>query len=257
MSDRPADFRPVCLTEPVPGEPELVSEDSRMGFRDAAGALLGMNVVSAGLSLVNETVIGHSALGFNQLLMEAVDTGMAVGLLESARRDRNGDFESASKFREKLYGLHILIAAVGIGESARLIREGETPSISNIAVSSLVAMMNLGYLRHFRRHRQGVAHTEAPTVMDAFDDPIEVVQDSMHDLPTAEIAYEMNRNGTTAIAQTNLAESGGGLFGAIGQFLAPFGSAAAAIGSNVAVIGLMGRQMWRERVLRKENLATV
>lgn len=247
---------PECLTEPYPVDingagQDIIEPSLRREFGAAIGALLGMNAGSMALSIVNETVIGHSALGFNQLLMETVDTGMAVGLLESARRDRAGNHEGASKFRQKLYGLHILVAAVGIGESARLIREGSTPSVANIAVSSVVALMNMGYLRHFSSHQRGTAHTAEPTAMTAYEDPIEVVQDAAHDWPNPEAAYRMNKNGTTAIAQTNLAESGGGVIGSIGEFFAPFSSAISAIASNVAVIGLMGRQIWRERAMRK------
>jgi hypothetical protein len=81
------------------------------------------------------------------------------------------------------------------------------------------------------------------------EDPLEVVQDNIYDLPSAEEVHRMNNNGTTAIAWTNVSESAGGLFGSVAQMAFGQGGAVAAIASSAAVVGIMGQQIWRERAL--------
>ncbi len=232
---------------------EIVSKEQQKIFRKAVTHLLGVNAVSFALSMVNEVVIGHSALGFTQATMELTDTAMAGGLEVSHRNDVKGNHRSASTQRKALYGLHIGTASIGIVEGVRLMNEGSTPTIGNIIVSGIVGALNTHYLYHKRKHLLHTAHTKTPDIKMAYEDPIEVTQDEIRKKPNAETIHQLNENGTTAIAHTNLAEAAGGLIGSAAQFGWEQGSATAAIGSSVAVIGIMVRQIHKEhRVLSEQ-----
>lgn len=226
--------------------PSQVSEEQQSIFRHAVKRLLGVNAISFALSTFNEVVIGHSALGFTQATMELTDTALAGGLAFSHRNDVRGRHRRATRQRKALYGVHIATASLGIAEGVRLMHEGSEPSLGNMVVSGIVGALNLHYLHHKRKHRHHVAHTEKPNIEMAFEDPIEVVQDEIHKYPDADTIHQLNEDGTTAIAQTNLAEAAGGLIGSVAQLGWEQGSATAAIASSVAVVGIMARQIIRE-----------
>lgn len=226
---------------------EVVSSEQQSKFKKALLKLLGVNAVSTTLGIFNEVVVGHSALGFTQVTMEATDTGMAAGLGISHKQDKAGNHHRASRIRQSLYGLHFVVAGVGIAEGARLMSQGETPSPGNIAISGLVGVINTHIIRHNLKHRRQKAHVLKPSVVTAQDDPIEVVQDVIHERPDAETAHQLNIDGTTAIATTNLIEAGGGVAGPLIQMGWEQGSATAAIVSSAAVMVVMGRQVIIER----------
>lgn len=228
---------------PIP----VVSKEQQSLFKHAVKRLLGINAVSFALSTFNEIVIGHSALGFTQATMELTDTALAGGLAFSHRNDVRGNHHRATRQRKALYGLHITTASIGIAEGVRLMHEGSEPSIGNMVVSGIVGALNTHYLYHKRKHRKHTAHTQPPDIEMAFEDPIEVVQDEIHKYPDADTIHQLNEDGTTAIAQTNLAEATGGLVGSVAQFGWEQGSATAAIASSVAVIGIMSKQILKEQ----------
>lgn len=232
-----------------------VSQEQRKFTKKAINNLLGVNAVSAALSIVNEVVLGHSALGFNQFAMEVTDTGLAAGLKASEKNDAFRKHKRASRQRIGLYGLHIATASIGIAEGVRLVSLDAKPSVANMAVAGVVGVLNVGYIRHKNKHHKKEAHTTIPDTDMAFEDPIEVIQDEIYDYPSAEIIHQLNDNGTTAIAHTNIAEAAGGVLGAGSQFFWEQGSAAGAILSSVAVIGIMAHQIWRERSVMSERIS--
>lgn len=238
----------------VNSQSEIVSEKNRTGFRRAFAKLLGVNAVSAGLSLANEALMGHSALGFTQLTMEGTDSGLVAGLGVSHKLDKQGKHLVASRWRQALYGIHIGVAGVGIAEGMRLMHEDARPTWGNIAISGLVGVINAHYIRHTRKHIHGEAHQDEPDIIMAEEDPIEVIQDVEAGMPNADKVHKLNIDGTTAIAMTNLAEAGGGVVGPVLQFGWNQGSATAAIGSSLAVAGIMARQIIIERRALSEFL---
>jgi len=226
---------------------ERISPEQQSVFRRGLVKLLGINVVSFAFSVINETLIGHSALGFGQASMELTDAGMVGGLEASHRADVRGEHEKASKRRKWLYGLHIGTATLGAVEAMRLIEERAEPSISNIALSGLVGVLNARYIHHALKHQRREAHVKTPDIKMAYEDPIEVIQDELHNIPDAATIYELNQNGTIAIAKTNAVEAGGGVFGALASLGWEQGGAAAAIASSAGVIAIMSGQIIRER----------
>jgi hypothetical protein len=230
---------------------DVVSAEKRLSFRSGLRKLLGINAVSFALSAFNETVVGHSALGFSQAGMELVDTSLAAGLNASEKQDAKGNIKKATKIRQGLYGLHIGVAGVGIAEAARLMSEGAEPSIHNIAISGIVGALNGNYLYHRVRHARNEAHTQTPNYDTAMNDPIEVIQDDIKGLPDIETVHKMNDNGTTAIAWTNVIESAGGIFGASLQMGYEQAGATAAIVSGAGVIAVMGKQIYHEQKLSR------
>lgn len=227
----------------------IISNERRQFTQRAINKLLGINIVSFTLSVFNEAVIGHSALGFAQASMELTDTVLAKGLTYSEKNDAQGKHLRASRQRQALYSTHVVTASIGIVEGIRLIGENSEPKVGNMVVAGIVGAVNTHFIYHKRKHLNKTAHVTMPTHETAFSDPIEVVQDELMDLPSPEAVHAMNENGTTAIALTNLVESGGGLLGPLMQYFSSQGSAAAAIASSAGVIGIMGRQIYRERNL--------
>jgi hypothetical protein len=233
----------------------LIPEQQQKSFSESLKRLLGINAIGFGLSATNE-LIAHSALGFTQMTMEAVDSFMAVGLEFSHRNDVAGRHRRASLQRQGLYGVHIIVAGVGIAESFRLLDEGSEPTPANIAISGIVAVLNMHYLRHRRKHHKQIAHKTSPTYLTAFEDPLEVVQDELHNTPSPEVMHKLNEDGTTAIAKTNIVESIGGLAGAASYFVIEQGPSVAAIASSAGVIGIMAMQIVRDRdVLKSAHLS--
>lgn len=235
-------------------ETGIVSKEQQTHFKKAMKKLVGINVVSFAFSAFNEVVIGHSALGFTQGTMELTDTAMAAGLGISHRSDVKGNHVRASRQRKALYSLHIGTAALGIAEGVRLMSKNAEPSMGNLAVSGVVGVLNAHYIRHKRKHMNKTAHTTEPNLAMAYQDPIEVVQDEINKIPSAEVIHRLNENGTTAIAVTNIAEAAGGVVGASMQFAWERGAAVAAITSSVAVIGIMANQIRIERTVLNEQL---
>jgi hypothetical protein len=80
----------------------------------------------------------------------------------------------------------------------------------------------------------------------AYDDPIEVIQDELNNIPDAATIHKLNGDGTIAIAKTNAFEAGGGVLGALASFGWEQGGAVAAIASSAGVIAVMGGQIIRE-----------
>jgi len=224
-----------------------ISLEQQSYFRSAMGKLLGINAVSFGLSVFNEAVIGHSAIGFNQAAMEATDTFMVAGLETSHRADLQGMHLVASRRRKMLYGLHIGTAGLGAFEAVRLFNQQSAPSTGNLVISGVVGALNLGYLRHKRKHREGVAHTKTPDFKMAFEDPIEVVQDEVNKYPDAATMHALNEDGTTAIAHTNLVEAAGGILGAASGAISEQSPGVVAVASSVGVICVMANQISKER----------
>ncbi len=236
----------------VPGRSasESVSPEQQRSFRSSLKHLLGINAVSATLSIGND-MLDHSALSFTQGMMEVTDAAMAVGLARSHQLDVQDRHRAASRWRQCLYGTHIGAAGVGVAESARLMHEGHQPTLTNIAVAGLVAVINAHYIRHSLKHRRGQAHRQVPDYAMAEEDPIEVVQDVHSKWPSAAVIHELNQKGTTAIAVTNLVEASGGIAGTALQFGWSQGSAWGALVSSLGVIGVMGNQIRIERAMMR------
>lgn len=231
-----------------------VPVEQQRRFRDSLKHLLGINAASAALSIGNDA-LDHSALSFTQGLMEVTDAAMAVGLARSHQLDVAGKHRQASRWRQALYTAHIGAAGIGIAEGARLMHEGDQPTLTNIAVAGLVAVINAHYIRHSIKHLRGEAHRQVPDYEMAGQDPIEVVQDAQRKWPSAEMIHELNQKGTTAIAVTNLVEASGGVLGTAAQFWWSQGSAAGAIASSAGVIGVMANQIRVERSMMKRTVA--
>lgn len=222
---------------------ETISAEKQSRFDKAFKKLLRNNAFSFVLSVANEAVIGHSALGFGQASMELTDAGMAVGLKPAERAERRGQHNKASKIRKHLYALHIAVAGIGTAEAARLMREGTEPNLGNIAVSGIVGLINGHYIYHELKHKRGEAHKSVPDMKMAHEDPIEVVQDERMGFPDTQTLYDLNHDGTIAIAKTNVVEATGGLTGAVAQFGWERGGAVAMIASSIGVAAIMARQI--------------
>lgn len=221
------------MTEYIP--PGQVKE-----FRSRMKQVFGVNVVSTTLGLVNELGFGHSAMGFNQLAMESVDTSMVLGLNATEKLDAKKKHRLAVRGRQALYAMHIGIALLGTAESARLIHEHEVPSPANIAISTVVAGINADIIRRERKAAKKMDQaTTLPEVTNT--QGVEVAQ------------YRMNEQGVMSIAWTNVAESVGGLASGL-ETVIPYASPVSAIASNIAVVGIMGRQIiHEERMLRQSE----
>ena len=228
-------------------EPAGVSQEQQSLFRRGMVKLLGINALSFGFSVLNEVVIGHSALGFGQTTMEMTDTLMAGGLEKSHRDDVKGRHERASRWRKGMYYFHIATAGVGGVEAMRLINEQAEVKPANIAISGIVGVLNARYIHHELKHRRHVAHTQTPDMDTAFDDPIEVLQDELYGLPDAATLHKLNHDGTIAIAKTNAVEAAGGVLGSLAQLGFEQGGAVAAVASSAGVIAIMGSQIVKER----------
>ena len=225
------------MTEHIP--PSQVKE-----FRSRMKQVFGVNVASMALGLVNELGFGHSAMGFNQLAMESVDTSMVLGLNATEKLDAKKRHRLAVRGRQALYAAHIGIALLGTAESARLINEHEMPSPANIAISTVVAGINADIIRRERRAAKEMDQASALPGTQTTQS-MEIAQ------------YRMNEQGVMSIAWTNVAESVGGLASGL-EAVVPYASPVSAIVSNIAVVGIMGRQIAREEhMLRKSEQADV
>lgn len=224
-----------------------VALENRSRFNRSLAWLLGNNLASATLSIFNEVYIGHSALGFNQALMELGDTGLAAGLKASESYDAKGEHKTAKKIRAGLYSAHIGLAAIGTAESVRLISQDARPSLGNLVVSLVVGALNSHYIYHARQHRKGLAHTQTPDMQMAFDNPVELVQDVARQYPDTATVHQLNEDGATAIAQTNLIEASGGVVGPILYPLISQAPGISSIASNAGVSYVMARQMLRDK----------
>lgn len=179
--------------------------------------LIGVNLAGAVLSGVNEQFVGHTALGFSQLVMETVDLGMVAAIRLAQAADDRGKHLRAFALRQSTYLTHIAAGCIGAFESFRLVTQDSTPSSLNVGISLSVALANMWAI--------------------SADDDIESE------------THQLNKEGYKRIGQTNVVEAAAGVLGPLALAANNQGSTYLALASNVIVIGIMGRQVIRDGLI--------
>lgn len=224
-----------------------ISEQQQQSFNRSYRSVLKIGFLGMVLSGISE-VLHHNAAATANLSMEVGDWGIGLGFRDAEKKDRAGDHRGALNRRQQLLGAHVLLAALPMFESARLMSIESRPTVANVAISVLVATLNARYLHHKKKHSNHTAHTAMPTMESAFDDPLDVVQSDTKKQLTARQLHTLNEKGIISIAKSNLVEAGAGLAGA-GLYVAGAeqGPAMGVIAGGIGVIALMGQQMWQNR----------
>ncbi len=186
-------------------------------------------------SLASEVIAGHAAMSFSSLLMEGVDFAIskAVSYGCDPIKDKTSKFlnnvqsffkmtkdHAIKAIRITAYVAHIFAAGAGMFEAYRLLGENfESPSNLSLLFSTGVAALNVWNYIDANKVESSVKGSTALAL-----------------------------SGIKAMAQTNFVEMAGLVMGVLGSFIG-FSTAGnfGVIGSSIGVIGLMARQIIREK----------
>ncbi len=225
------------------------AEDSQK-FKGLVKKVVGVNLITFGISLANEVLIQHTPVGFSQVAMEGVDGVLPLALNRANEADNHKAAKRAIGWRSATNIAHIAAGTAGIIEATNFIGENIEYDARGIAISGLIGLWNLGLLssiRQRRRDRRSGVHeiVEITPESVAMPESVEdVLVESHHKHPDFS---GRNLQNLEMCAKSNIVEAMPPLLGPLLINMGwENGSASAVIASNAAVVAMAGWQQIKD-----------
>lgn len=227
---------------------EQANEDSKK-FRDLVKKVVGVNLITFGVSLANEVLIQHTPVGFSQVAMEGVDGILPLALNRANDADNHKEARQAIGWRSATNIAHIAAGTAGIIEATNFIDSNMDYDAKGIAISGLIGLWNLGLLssiKHRRRDKKSGSHEiveltpESVAMPESAED---ILKESHHKHPDYSAR---NLENLEMCAKSNIVEALPPLVGPLMQMGWENGSASAVIASNAAVVAMAGWQQIKD-----------
>lgn len=236
------------------------ADDSR-NFRRLAKKVVGVNLITFGISLANQVLIQQTPVGFSQVAMEGVDGILPLALDRANVADNHKAIKKAVCWRSATNLAHIAAGTAGIIEASSYIGNDMEYDAKGIAISGIIGLWNLGLLasirqrRHDRksRHHEKVEITsESVAIPESVED---VLLESHHMHPDIS---GRNLENLEMCARSNIVEALAPLLGPLMQMGWDNGSAGMVVASNAAVVAMAGWQQIKDiNILRSLPHGTV
>ena len=238
---------------------EGIAEDTKK-FKKLARKVVGVNLITFGISLANQVLIQKTPVGFSQVAMEGVDGILPLALDKASEADQRKATKKAVGWRSATNLAHIAAGTAGIIEASNYLGENMEYDAKGIAISGLIGLWNLGLLasiRQRRRDRKSSAHqiVEITPRSIAVPESMEDVLLESHHKHT-DISGR-NLENLEMCAKSNIVEALPPLLGPIAQMGWENGSASMVIASNAVVVAMAGWQQIKDiNILRTPPIST-